>query len=240
MDDQLSNIPLSLLFASLFPVFIVLFVQYKWSLNYKEGLYAVTRMLGQLLLIGYVLGFIFNTDSSGVILLTLSIMLSASAWIALRTIPTQRGELYFTAIICIAIGGGVILVLITQIVLNLDPWYQPRYMIPLAGMIFAYSMNAISLSSERYFDELSRGQGREPARTAAYRAGLIPMTNSFFSVGLVLIPGMMTGQILSGTDPLIAARYQIMVMAMVFGSGGLSSALFLYSIGRRQTPTNLN
>lgn len=67
----------------------------------------------------------------------------------------------------------------------------------------------------------------DQARRIALNAALIPITNSLFAVGLVSLPGMMTGQILSGVSPLIAARYQIMVMCMIFGAAGISAAIFL-------------
>ena len=115
----------------------------------------------------------------------------------------------------------------TQAVLNLEPWYSPRYVIPLAGMIFASSMNSVSLAVERLTAEIERNVDYQQARNTALRTSLIPITNSLFAVGLVSLPGMMTGQILSGISPLVAARYQIMVMCMIFGSAGISSALFL-------------
>ncbi len=65
------------------------------------------------------------------------------------------------------------------------------------------------------------------ARRAALDAALIPQINGLLAVGLVSLPGMMTGQILAGVEPLVAVRYQIMVMAMVFGSGGLAAVLYL-------------
>ena len=119
------------------------------------------------------------------------------------------------------------LILVTQFVLSLNPWFLPSYMIPLAGMIFANSMNSVSLAGERLNAELKRGMGFDAARNQALQAALIPITNSLFAVGLVSLPGMMTGQILSGISPLIAARYQIMVMCMIFGSAGLSAAIFM-------------
>jgi len=112
-------------------------------------------------------------------------------------------------------------------VLAMDPWYLPSYMIPLAGMIFANAMNSVSLAGERLEAELDRGVSYERARVIALQTSLIPITNSLFAVGLVSLPGMMTGQILSGVSPFIAARYQIMVMCMLFGSAGISSASFL-------------
>jgi putative ABC transport system permease protein len=88
-------------------------------------------------------------------------------------------------------------------------------------------MNSISLAGERLETELNREVPYNKARSIALQASLIPITNSLFAVGLVSLPGMMTGQILSGISPLIAARYQIMVMCMIFSSAGLSAALFL-------------
>jgi putative ABC transport system permease protein len=88
-------------------------------------------------------------------------------------------------------------------------------------------MNSVSLAVERLEAEIDRDVPYEQARIIALRTSLIPITNSLLAVGLVSLPGMMTGQILSGVSPFIAARYQIMVMCMVFGSAGISSAFFL-------------
>ena len=154
-------------------------------------------------------------------------MLVASSWISNRTVKEKRRQYFAQALLSIAIGGGLTLALITQWVLELQPWYLPRYMIPLAGMIFANSMNSISLAGERLEAELVRGVSYEKGRTIALQAALIPITNSLLAVGLVSLPGMMTGQILSGVSPLIAARYQIMVMCMIFGSAGMSATIFL-------------
>ena len=104
---------------------------------------------------------------------------------------------------------------------------MPRYTVPIAGMIFASSMNGISLAAERLQAEMDRNIDYVSARGISLRAALIPITNSLFAVGLVSLPGMMTGQILSGISPLIAVRYQIMVMCMIFSAVGLSSYLFL-------------
>ena len=193
---------------------------------------AVIRMLAQLAAIGYLLVFIFTTKNPAIIIAVLGVMITAAAWIALRTVPSRRRKLYPTAFLSIFFAGTSVLLLITQGVLQIDPWYKPQFMVPLAGMIYAYSMNALSLGADRFYHEIDQGVDKQKARSSAYRAALIPATNSFFATGLVLIPGMMTGQILSGVDPLIAARYQIMVMAMVFGAGGLSSAIFLTLVSK--------
>ncbi len=184
-------------------------------------------MLVQLLIIGYFLTYIFASDHALPTLLILTVMISASSWIALGTIKNMRCLLYRHAFISIAVGGGITLLLVTQAVLELQPWYLPRLMVPIAGMIFANSMNSISLAVERLNAELERSVAYETARNIALQACLIPVINSLCAVGLVSLPGMMTGQILSGVSPLIAIRYQIMVMCMIFGSAGISAACFL-------------
>jgi putative ABC transport system permease protein len=159
--------------------------------------------------------------------LLLMLMVLFSSWIALGNIKEQRLLLLKRTMLSVAIGGGVTLMVITQGVLTLQPWYQVQTMIPLAGMIFANCMNSVSLSAERFYTELSREADYIQARKTAFQASMIPNINALFAVGLISLPGMMTGQILSGTSPFIAARYQIVVMCMVFASAGISSACFL-------------
>ncbi|MBU0730391.1 MAG: ABC transporter permease [Proteobacteria bacterium] len=227
MNDSVNIIPFSNLALAFFPVLAVVIISYKWDQGCRNTLYAVSRMLVQLLLIGYFLAYIFESRNAWVVLLVLAVMVFISSWIALRTIKNRRRQLYSKALLSIILGGGATLILVTQGVLNLDPWYRPDYFIPLAGMIFANAMNSVSLAADRLDAELGRGVAYESARNIAFRASLIPIINSLFAVGLVSLPGMMTGQILSGISPLIAARYQIMVMCMVFGAAGIASAFFL-------------
>lgn len=209
------------------PALVVLWILWRWRADAPLGFIALARMVAQLLLVGYVLVYIFEADTAWVVLAVLAVMVVAASWIALRTVPELRGALYGRALLSIAAGGGLTLALITQGVLVLDPWYEPSFVVPLAGMIFAASMNAVSIAAERVFAEIGRGVPYVDARQIAFRAGLIPITNSLLAVGLVSLPGFMTGQILSGVSPLVAVRYQVMVMCMIYGASGLSAALFL-------------
>jgi len=205
----------------------VLVMLWRWSHGVGNALYAVGRMLAQLVLIGYLLAFIFSAESPPIVLAVLSVMLGASGWIALQPLGRRSPRLYATALGAIACGGVPTLLLVAEGVLVAEPWYAPRIVIPLAGMIFANAMTAVSLAGERYYAELDNGKAQDVARRIAYQAALIPQINALLAVGLVSLPGMMTGQILSGVSPLVAVRYQIMVMAMVFGSAGIAAACFL-------------
>ena len=227
MNNSIQIIPFANLALAFIPVLAVVLIMYKWSLNVKSAFYAISRMLVQLMVIGYFLAYIFEADSVWVVLAVVTVMVFASSWIALRTTTIKRTLLYKKTLYSVVLGGGITFLLVTQAVLNLNPWYSPRYVIPLAGMIFASSMNSVSLAVERLTAEIERNVDYQQARNTALRTSLIPITNSLFAVGLVSLPGMMTGQILSGISPLVAARYQIMVMCMIFGSAGISSALFL-------------
>ena len=227
MATTINIIPLTNLLISFLPVLVVIAIMFKWQMNYRNAIYAVARMLIQLLLIGYFLTYLFLSDSGLIITLLLIVMLAASSLIALRTVEENKRQLFPRMLAAITLACGLTLVLVTQGVLELDPWYKPQFMIPLAGMIFANSLNGISLAVERLTAEMERGISFCEARGIAFRTSLIPIINSLFAVGLVSLPGMMTGQILSGISPLIAVRYQIMVMTMVFGSTGISSAVFL-------------
>ncbi len=215
------------------PVLATLVIIYFWSENLRQASIAMLRMLIQLLLIGYALNFIFNADNQWIILAVLCFMLIAASWIALGALPVKRSTLLSYSLISIAAGGIFNLVLITQGVLHADPWYQPAVIIPLAGMIFSNAMNSVSLAGERLYSELGHHEDYARARNVAFQAAMIPLVNSLLAVGLVSLPGMMTGEILAGTSPLIAARYQIIVMCMVFSSGGISAALFLWLIQSR-------
>ena len=238
MNGSVEAIPLANLTLSFIPVAVVLVVLGRWTSEAATATHGTGRMVAQLLVIGYVLTYIFGSNEPSVILVTLTVMLAIASWIALRPLAESRPSIYPKVLLSISAGGVSTLVLVTQGVLDVDPWYQGNVVIPLAGMIFAMSMNTVSLAAERYDAEIRRSATHTEAREVALRSALIPQINSLFAVGLVSFPGMMTGQILSGIPPLIAVRYQIMVMSMVFGAAGISAACYLslQRTSRRTTP----
>lgn len=233
MNTTIQAITLQGLVLAFLPAAIVIGIMFRWAAGAQTAVYATLRMLIQLLLIGYVLVYIFEADHPGIIIAVLAIMLVLASWIAIRPIRIKQPHLYLNALAAISVGGLVTLVLVSQFVIGVEPWFSPSYVVPLAGMIFAGSMNTVSLAAERFQAEIDKEIPYVEARRTALQASLIPMINSLFAVGLVSLPGMMTGQILSGISPLIAAKYQIVVMAMLFGSSGISAALYLVLARRK-------
>ena len=224
----MNSINLIDLTLGLIPVALTLGIMIYWSLSVRGAIIAVFRMLIQLLLIGYALNFIFGIDSSWPVVLILCLMLLAASWISLGSLNLKVEQLFLLSLLAISMSGLFTLLITTQGILHISPWYSPQVIIPIAGMIFSNSMNTISLAAERFFSEYGHCGDYTRSRNIAFQTAMIPVTNSLLAVGLVSLPGMMTGQILSGVSPLIAVRYQIMVMLMIFGSAGLSAAIFLY------------
>jgi putative ABC transport system permease protein len=227
MNGTLGAIPILNLMMAFIPVLVVIVILYRWSMAGGTAIYATVRMLVQLLLVGYVLTWIFESNQALIVVGVLSVMLLAASWISLRPLQSRNPAVFLRALAAISLGGVLTLILVSRFVLSLQEWHEARYIIPLAGMIFANAMNAVSLAAERFHSESDRGLSYVEARKVALRAAMIPLVNSLLAVGLVSLPGMMTGQILSGVEPLIAVRYQVMVMCMIFGSAGISAAVYL-------------
>ena len=227
MNAALPTIPIAQLALAFLPSVVLLWFLQRWSQNWREAAYANLRMLLQLLGVGYLLVFLFRTDEPGVVMGVLAVMLVAGSWISLQPLPRRSARLLLLCLAALGLCGGGVLYVVTQWVMELPRWYEPRFIIPLAGMVFANAMNTMSLAAERFEEERHRQDSVDAARGIALHAAMIPQINALLAVGLVSLPGMMTGQILAGTDPLIAVRYQIMVMCMVFSSGGLAAVAYL-------------
>ena len=197
----------------------------------KDLIIGAIRSLVQLILVGYVLIYIFAADRWYVTLAALLIMLIVAAHSAVRnrkgTIADRKLQWLTGA--AMLIGSAFTLIYVTTLVVHIDSWHNPRYLIPLFGMIVGSAMNGASIAIERLAGEMTARRGEIEAYLAlgadyrqasatcarhALRAALIPTINGLVVIGIVTLPGMMTGQILAGASPLVAVRYQIVVVFM--------------------------
>lgn len=229
----MQTIPLIKLLYMLIPLSVVGWAYYAWVGKKSEIALATLRMSVQLLVVGYVLTSLFTTHSMLLLTLLVMVMVVSASLIVRRNIRHKDWKTYALILGAISLAGSANLAWVLWVILDLDNPLEPRFVIPLAGMIYANAMNAISLCAERYEKEKEHGQSHEKARAIAFKASMMPQINSFLAVGFVSLPGMMTGQILSGIDPLIAVRYQIVVMAMILSSGAMSNMIYLLTLNSR-------
>ena len=227
MSNTIPNISLFNLALSFIPILISVLIFYWWSIGVRTTLYAVSRMLFQLILVGYLLNYLFAAKHDIILIVVLLVMMLVSAWISLRPLAHKDSQLYFKSLSAIAVSGTLVLFFTMEFVLELDSWLTPHYLIPLAGMVYANAMNSVSLAAERFETEVSNKTDYIEARKAAFQTSLIPSLNTLFAVGLVSLPGLMTGQILAGVSPLVAVRYQIVIMGMIFSVGAISVFFYL-------------
>ncbi len=170
--NSVHTISLLGLILAFMPTVVVISILYRWGLDVRTSLSAVTRMLVQLLLIGYVLVTIFETDHAGMIVLVLMRSCSSQrVGLHVRPLQEKRTLLYRNAFLGICVGSMLTLALVTQLVLGVEPWFLPRYVVPLAGMIIASSMNAVSLAAERFESEMRKGGRYDEARSVALTGG---------------------------------------------------------------------
>lgn len=221
----------------------------------KRFALAAVRTYIQLLALGLVLGWVFSASSAWVVVAILVVMTGVAASTVTRRAPDAPRGLFITVFCALLAVGSFITFTVTAVIIGVQPWYEPRYVIPIAGMVLGNSMNGIALALERTFADLDARadevlaftalgatpwEAAAPSVRTALRAGMIPGINSLSVAGIVFIPGMMACQVLAGADPMVAAPYQIVVMLMISTADVCGTALtVLLTFRRRFTPEGI-
>ena len=193
----------------------------------KQLAYSAVRSLMQLIAIGYVLDIVFAIDNWWAVIIILAIMLSIATIVTRNRIDKQFKGLLSTVALSLIASSIFTLAYMILLIIQPDKWYEPQYLIPLAGMLFGNAMNSASLAGDRFLKNINQNRleiethlclGATPYQAIsaykkeAIRTGLIPILNNMVVVGLVSLPGMFTGQVLGGSNPLDAASYQILIL----------------------------
>ncbi len=204
----------------------------------RDLLVASTRMVVQLLLIGFALEWLFERQNPALILAIALLMAAVAGRAAVERTQRRFGGIYWQSIVSVLGAAAVVTGWAVVAVVRVDPWYDPQYLIPLLGMVLGNALTGISLGLDRLMEGLVDGQHRietllslganrwEAARgqiQAAVRTGMIPIVNSMMVMGLVSLPGMMTGQILVGASPIDAVRYQIAIVFTIASGTALGT-----------------
>jgi putative ABC transport system permease protein len=213
---------------------------------------AAARMVVQLLLIGLVLRAVFASTSPLATLAVVCVMVAiAGREVAAR--PERRLVRWGNEAIgasAVAFATGITSVLALTSAIRPKPWYDARYAIPLAGIVLGNVLNGASLALDsllsgvvrertaieaRLADGATISQAMRPLVRTSVRRGLLPIINQMSAAGVVTLPGIMTGQILAGMDPLEAAKYQILLIFLLSGGSGLAAVITVLLAARRLT-----
>lgn len=215
----------------------------EWNLLVAAG-----RTILQVVVLGYILDIIFKINNDGAVLAILAIILTISAIVAKNRItskiplvlPLVWGSMFISTLIAV--------VYINTLIIQPERWLEPRYVIPLVGMVLGGAMNAAALAGERLIKtidssqmeietHLSLGATAQQAisqyRKDAIRAGLIPTINQMTLVAMVTIPGFFSGQLLGGVKPEEAASYQIIVLFAIAFVNLLTTILITLVLSRQ-------
>lgn len=213
-------------------------------------LIAAARMVVQLLLVGLVLRVVF-AEARLPLLVAIAVLM---VLVASREVTARQQRRFLEwwgfglGAVSLASSSFVVAVLGLAVVLQADPWYQPRYALPLLGMLLGNTLNGLSLSLDRLTQgawqqrhvieaRLALGQTWQQAvlelQRDGVRAGLMPVVNMMSVAGIVSLPGMMTGQILAGADPIEAVKYQILIIFLIAATTGLATVTAVWLGGRR-------
>ncbi len=217
----------------------------------RRLLVAGLRTIIQLTLVGCVLQWVFDTDQWYIVLALLLLMTLIAGWTARQRSTRHYPEMTMDTIVAVWLSSWAITAFALLVVLrrpnhSLEHWYRPQYSIPLMGMILGNTLNGVSVGIKTLTDALYRDRDRIESALAlgatrweaanesiqdAIRTGMIPIINTMMVVGIVSLPGMMTGQMLAGTEPLSAVKYQIVILFLVAAAtavGTMAVVLFGY------------
>jgi len=212
----------------------------------KDLLVGTVRSFVQLLAVGYVLKWVFGLDKWYVVLATLAAMIAVAGYHGARRVGDRRGRVVVAATVAILIASVAVIVILFAAVIRVEPWYDPRYVIPIAGMIVNAAMNGASLgmatfgtsareNAERLEAALAAGApsqlAAKPYVRDAVKKALIPTINMMMTVGIVQLPGAMTGMILAGVAPHASVLYQIVIVYMIAAAAaaGAMAAVLWYA-----------
>jgi len=244
MERDIINIQIfQLVFAYIF-VLVLLFIVKQKEIGHKgEILLASVRMTIQLVIVGFVLTYIFQNPNPYIILGILVLMEGFAIFNIFGRVQRKISKNLKMVIAFSMITGTVISILyFILIVVNLEPWFKPQYFIPLSGMLIGNSMTGISLGVEGLVNGIKDNKelienalmlGADPAEASkeisnrAFYNAILPTLNSMLGMGIVFLPGMMTGQMLAGATPITAIKYQIAIMMGILGSVTLTVYLLV-------------
>ncbi|RAQ45730.1 iron export ABC transporter permease subunit FetB [Arthrospira sp. O9.13F] len=239
MSDDYLSLSYGQLGASVLLIIINVALSVQLRLGLERSLaIASLRCVVQLLLVGYILEWLFALDNPWVVLAIALLMAAIAGISAVNRTSRRFAGIYWRSLLSVLVSALLITNLSVIGIIQVQPWYNPQYLIPLLGMILGNTLNGISLGLDRFMEGVvsnrngietllalgaTRWEASHKQIQTAVRTGMIPIINSMMVMGVVSLPGMMTGQILAGASPLDAVRYQIIIVFAIASASALGT-----------------
>jgi putative ABC transport system permease protein len=215
---------------------------------HRQIFVAATRTVVQLLLVGLVLDQVFALRRWYLVVALMLAMVAVAGVAAVQRTERRFAGIWIDALLSIWLSSWLVTGIALVAIVEIEPWYTPQYAIPLLGMILGNTLNGIALGLGRLGEQLVAGRNevegllalgatrweaaREPIR-GAVRTGILPILNSMMVVGIVSLPGMMTGQLLAGVEPVEAVKYQVVIMFLIAAGTALGTVSVVLLAYRR-------
>lgn len=214
----------------------------------RDLLIGTIRTVVQLSFIGLILAWVFAREQSLEILSIMTIMTLIAAWAVRQRVAMPYKGISIDAIVSTGLAAWLVALIGLLFILRAEPWYRPQFAIPVLGLVLGNTLTGISLTMNHFIQGLhsnrqsiemhlslsaSAWEACRNEAVSAIKNGMIPTINSMMVVGLVSLPGMMTGQILAGADPEQAVRYQIITMFLISAGCALGCMLSVLLVYKR-------
>ncbi len=241
---EISNFRVGL---SVLTIVVVILISFIFKLGIARSIFwASLRTIVQLLLLGFVLGWIFSAQTGATVIVCGLVMTFIAGYTASHRSSVRVNAVIPMSIASFFIAAWSVTGFALTFIVDVSPWFYPQLVIPLLGLILGNMLNGISLGLNHFLSSMykerkeietilalgaSRWETARPYLSRSLKTGLIPMINAMSIVGIVSIPGMMTGQLLAGANPQSAVKYQIVIMFLISTATGLGTLLitvFLY------------
>ncbi len=230
--------------AYMFVVVLMIIVKIKGIPREKEILLSSVRMTLQLILTGFVLVYVFDNPSPISTVLILALMEAFAVYNVIKR-TRKKLSIRLKQVIAVSVVSGTVgcILFFLFVVVKITPWFDPQYFIPISGMLIGNSMTGVTLGVTKLVDDMQSNRdlvegalmlGAKPKMAtkeivdSAFDSAILPTINSMVGMGIVFLPGMMTGQILSGISPVTAIEYQIAIMLGILGSVTLTTTIFVH------------
>jgi len=217
---------------------LVALIAYLAKLGITKSIFIGTvRSFIQLIIMGYILSFVFGTNKWYFTVLIVMIMFVFAAWDSFKSIKFKPPKIFTNSLIAMFLGSVFPLIYLFYVLLRVDPWFNPQYIIPISAMVISNTMSGVSICLNHFGSNLklrkleveaklslgaNSNQATEDIQKSSINAGLIPTINALMVLGIVKLPGMMTGQIIGGVDPVESVKYQLLIMYIISASTAIS------------------